>query len=112
MSAATTHLRVITWVEYGTDNYKVSLEWVPNTLTSYNVSVEPPYILTITSSLSNAKLRVSYNTHLNVSITARWCGQYTSTTIIHYGELSLTQLCHSDLMTCSSFNIVHCASEM
>ena len=57
---------------------------------AYIVSVEPPYVLA--SSMSNAQLTVPYNTHLNVNIMARLCGQYTTTTIIEldYGELFTT----------------------
>ena len=78
--------KVIISVKYGTENITVTLEWVPSTNTSYIVSVETPYILE--SSLSSARLiGLPYNTHLNVSIMARWCGIYTATTVIqlHYG---------------------------
>ena len=85
--------KVITSVKYGTENITVTLEWVPSTNTSYIVSVETPYILE--SSVSSTRLRLPYNTHLNVSIMSRWCGIYTTTTIIqlHYGELSLIYDC-------------------
>ena len=83
-------LKVITLVKYGTENITVTLEWVPSTHTSYTViSVETPYV--VESLLSSARLiGLSYNARLNVSIMARWCGQYTTTTIIelHYGKLS------------------------
>ena len=90
------HLKVITSVKYRTENIIVILEWVPITNTSYTVSVETPYILE--SSLSSARLiGLPYNTRLNVSIMARWCGMYTATTIIelHYGKLSLIYNCAS-----------------
>ena len=83
-------LKVITSIKYGIENIIVTLEWVQNTHTSYIVSVETPYILE--SSLSSARLiGLPYNTHLSVSIMARWCGMYTATTIIelHYGKLYL-----------------------
>ena len=89
-------LKVITSVKYGTEDITATLEWVPSTNTSlntsYTVSVEneTPYILEY--SLSSAQIiGLPYNTHLNVSIMARWCGMYTATTIIelHYGKLLL-----------------------
>ena len=87
-------LKVITSVQYGIENITVTLEWVPSTNISYTVSVETPYILE--SSLSSARLTgLPYNTQLNVSIMARWCGIYTATTIIelHYGKLSFIYNC-------------------
>ena len=85
----------ITSVQYGIENITVTLEWVPSTNTSYTISVEAPYILE--SYLSSARLIIiglPYNTHLNVSIMARWCGRYTATTIIelHYGRLIIINL--------------------
>ena len=74
-------LKVITSVQYGIENITVTLEWVPSTHISYNVSVEAPYILEY--SLSSARLiGLPYNTHLNVNIMARWCRTYITTTII------------------------------
>ena len=86
-------LKVITSVKYRIEDITVTLEWVPSTHTSYTVSVETPYILE--SSVSSAQLiGLLYNTHLNVSIMARWCGIYTATTIIelHYGKLYIINL--------------------
>ena len=82
--------KVNTSVEYGTDgNATVYIEWIPETHTSYKVSVEPQ--VSVTFRLSNAQLTVPYNTHFNVSIMATLCKQYTTTTIIgiHYGGLRL-----------------------
>ena len=86
-------LKVITSVKYEIEDITVTLEWVPSTNTSYTISVETPYILE--SSLSSAQLiGLPYNTHVNVSIMARWCGIYTATTIIelHYGRLYIINL--------------------
>lgn len=84
--AYSTHHPVITAVEYETENATAFIEWIPEHRTSYSVSVEPQ--VNVTSLLSNAQLTVPYNTHLNVSIMATLCEQYTTTTFveIHYGE--------------------------
>ena len=104
-------LKVITSVKYGTEDITVTLEfeWVSSTNTSYTVSVETPYILESSNSLSSARLiGLSYNTHLNVSIMARWCGIYTATTIIelHYGKLSLIYNCATRAQSCIKINFI------
>ena len=85
--AFTNHQEVISSVEYGTENATVFLEWTPEHHTSYNVCVESQ--VCVTSALSNANVTVPYNSHLNITIVATLCGQYSTTTIlgIHYSEL-------------------------
>ena len=89
--------KVITSVEYGTDNATVYLEWTPeshNNIISYTVSAEPKVVVTLNSSPLSVQVTVQYNTLHNVSIVATSCGQYATITIIklHYGKSSFDTL--------------------
>ena len=73
--------------EYGTDTVTLFLKWMLTNHSAYIINTTEPKIV-VTSSRSGAQLRVPYNTHLNISIMATFCGQHTTNTNIglSYGE--------------------------